>query len=70
MKLVVLINLMVVTILLPQVSLEENHGMNVEVKDGREIECGGSNMCPTRFVCNSQNNCQCGNGQSNMIVAM
>ena len=40
----------------------------MKVKDDREGKCNNSDMYPTWFVCNSYNNCQCGDGQSNMIV--
>ena len=64
----VLINVMVVTILYSQLSLGKNNGTERKVKDGRVLECSDNNMCPTWFVCNSQNYCQCGNGQSNIII--
>ena len=34
----------------------------------REIDFRNSNVCPTWFISNSQNNCQSGDGQSNLIT--
>ena len=56
----ILMHLIVVTILLPQLSLEEDHRIGTKVKDDRERKCINSNTCPTWFICNSLNNCQCG----------
>ena len=70
MKLVVhlLIRVMVVTVLLPQLSLEENNKIDSKVEDVRyNMNCSNSSTCPTWFMCNSHNNCQCGNGQSNIV---
>ena len=61
----VVIHVTIIAALLPHLSLEENKGI---VKDDREIECGDSNTCPTWFICNSQNKCQCGDGQSKKII--
>ena len=64
----VLLRVTIVASLLPQLSLEENHGVETKVKDDNEMKCSNYNMCPTWFVCNSQNRCQCGNGHSKIIA--
>ena len=36
--------------------------------DSKEIQCRDNTSCPTWFTCNSQNNCQCGNGHDGIIA--
>ena len=58
----------VITILLPQFYLEEDHRIETKVKDDRKRNCSNSNTCPTWFICNSQKNCQCESGEGNIVV--
>ena len=37
-------------------------------RDSTKFQCRDNTSCPTWFICNSQNNCQCGNRHTDIIA--
>ena len=40
----------------------------IKLSDSKNRHCSNDSTCPTWFICNSDKNCQCGNGHNDVIV--
>ena len=58
-------SVLIVTILL---SMRPGLGLNNSNTFEDERRCSNGSTCPTWFICNSQNSCQCGNRHTGMIA--
>jgi hypothetical protein len=65
-RVVVILGLVIV---LSQSSQEINHIFEViTLKENGHSHCSNGSICPTWFVCNLQNSCQCGDGHNHAVV--
>ena len=56
-------------IVLSQSSLEINHTFEaISPTENRHSHCSNGSVCPTWFICNSQNSCQCGGEHNHAVV--
>ena len=45
-----------------------NSNFVTKLSDSKDTHCSNDSTCPTWFICNSEKNCQCGNGHTDAIV--
>ena len=63
----ILLRLLMLTLSL---TLAQNHSYVVELKNKSERYCSNDRICPTWFICDVHNNCECGKSHMNIIACL